>query len=253
MGNKRGQVAIFIILALVIVAVVLLFFLLRNRSILSVQEEFTPSGFLKSCIEPELKNKLGTITRQGGYLIPEGYLTYQDEKIKYLCYTAEYYKTCTVQQPLLKEHIESELNGALQKRMGECAQGLKTELESRGYQVSLGKVDSSISINPGNIKVGFVMPLTITKDTTQNFKKLDVEVKSELYDLLLTSESIIQYESILGDSETTLYMRYYPNLKIEKVKLGDGSKIYTLSNVVTKDSFRFASRSLSWPPGYGLE
>jgi hypothetical protein len=48
-------------------------------------------------------------------------------------------------------------------------------------------------------------------------------------------------------------MQYYPDLKIEKTKLSDGTTIYILSNVVSKDRFTFASRSLAWPPGYGLE
>ena len=74
-----------------------------------------------------------------------------------------------------------------------------------------------------------------------------------MYDLIMTSVSIIDYESTYGDSETTLYMQYYPDLKIEKTKLSDGTTIYVLTNVISKESFTFASRSLAWPPGYGIE
>ena len=63
----------------------------------------------------------------------------------------------------------------------------------------------------------------------------------------------MQFESVLGDSETTLYIQYYPDLKIEKIKRADEGTIYKLSNVVTGDEFTFASRSLNWPAGYGLE
>ena len=71
-----------------------------------------------------------------------------------------------------------------------------------------------------------------------------------MYDLLLIAESIVQFESTLGDSETTDYLNYYPDLSISKIKLGDGSKVYTLKDVVTNEQFRFATRSLVWPAGY---
>ena len=48
-------------------------------------------------------------------------------------------------------------------------------------------------------------------------------------------------------------MSYYPDLRMEKIKLSDGTKVYKLSNIVTKEEFIFASRSLSWPPGLALD
>ena len=73
-----------------------------------------------------------------------------------------------------------------------------------------------------------------------------------MYDLLLTSTSMVEFESTLGDTETLSYIQYYPDLKIEKLKR-NGDTLYTLSNVVTGDKFSFSSRSLVFPPGYGLE
>jgi len=67
--------------------------------------------------------------------------------------------------------------------------------------------------------------------------------------LLLTAVSIIEYESTFGDSETGLYISYYPNLKIDKTRRDDGSTIYQLSDVTTEDTFAFATRSLVWPQG----
>ena len=66
---------------------------------------------------------------------------------------------------------------------------------------------------------------------------------------MLTS-SILNWEARYGDSDIATYMTYYPNIKVEKYKQGDGSKIYILSS--EKDKFVFASRSLSWPAGYGF-
>lgn len=251
--EKRGQIAIIVIVALMILAAAVLLFMYRKDIVVPGSDVFSPSSFLRTCIEPTLKENIEMLSKNGGYSQPEGYLTYQGENIKYLCYTNEYYKTCVVQQPMIKEHFEEELNNLVGSKAESCMQNLKNEYESRGYDVSMGSVDSSITINPGNILVSLNTPLSIKKESTQTFSGLDVELDSEMYDLLLLTDSIISYETTFGDSETTLYMRYYPDLKIEKTKLSDGSKVYTLSNVVSKDSFRFATRSLSWPSGYGLE
>lgn len=251
MRNKRGQLTLFVIIALVLV-IGLLIVLLKPKLVFPPSQEFSPESSLRNCIEPTLKENLGIITKQGGYIKPEGVVEYKGEKIKYLCYTAENYKTCVVQQPMIKEQVEKELSSALNKKAEDCIQNLKTEYEKRGYIVSSGKVKSNTVINPGSIDVVFNTPMVITKGSTNSYNGFRVTLNSGLYDLLLTSLSIIDYESTYGDSETTLYLRYYPNLKIEKVKLSEGSKVYTLTNVITNESFRFASRSLSWPPGYGL-
>ena len=59
-------------------------------------------------------------------------------------------------------------------------------------------------------------------------------------------------ETLFGDIETTYYMSLYPELKVEKLKQTDGSTIYILSERDTQNKFQFASRSVAWPPGYGV-
>ena len=74
-----------------------------------------------------------------------------------------------------------------------------------------------------------------------------------MYELLFTAANIIDFESSLGDSATELYLQYYPDIKIYKNNLGDGSTIYKIENVISGESFTFASRSLAWPAGYGFD
>lgn len=253
MENKKGQVTVFIIVALVIVGIILLLLFYQRLPIIGSGGELSPETYLRSCIEPELKKDINSLAIKGGYSEPEGYLEYQGEKIKYLCYTSEFYKTCIVQQPLIKEHFEGELNSIIKSKINGCMQSLKQEYEKRGYGVSSGKVETKFSFNPGNMLISISTDFSASKgDTTANYKGFDVQIESKMYDLLMIATSIIDYESTLGDSEITAYMQYYPDLKVEKTKLSDGSKVYRVSNVVTNEEFRFATRSLSWPPGYGL-
>jgi hypothetical protein len=56
-------------------------------------------------------------------------------------------------------------------------------------------------------------------------------------------------EARYGNSETTIYMDYYHNLKVEKSEQTDGSTVYRLTDRKDGSVFQFASRSIAWPPG----
>lgn len=250
---KRGQVAIYIIVAIAIVALVALGLLFYPRLGGIFSQEISPNTYLKNCIEPGIRPAVEMLSKQGGYNNPDGFIDYKGEKIKYLCYTSENYKTCNVQQPMIKVNFERELNSIIKPKADQCARNLISEYGKRGFRVVSSSINSRVEIVPEKIKAIINAPMSITKDNTQTFKEFEVDIDSGMYDLLFTASSIIDYESSLGDSATELYLQYYPDLKIEKTKLSDGTKIYRLSNVVTNEEFVFASRSLAWPAGYGLE
>ena len=252
--NKRGQIAIFVIVALVIVGAVIVIFAYPQLSTLIAPKEINPEDYLRTCIEPNVKSAVDLLAKQGGEENPVGFINYLDVNVKYLCYTSEYYKTCTVQQPLLITRFGKEASRMLTTKANQCARNLITEYEKRGYSVSSSTITSNISIVSGKIKIEFSAPMTITReDYSKTFDRFDASTSSEMYNLLSIATSILDYETTYGDSATELYLNYYPNLKIEKIKLEDGVKIYKLTNVVTKEIFQFATRSLVWPPGYGLE
>ena len=247
--QKRGQIALYVIIAIIIVAAILVIFLVPNLRTNITGGEFSPVSYLKGCIGPEVNSNIELLAKQGGYINPEGFILHEGTKIKYLCYTAKDYETCVVQQPMIKNHFEKELNSILEARANNCARNLKVEYEKRGYSVSSSSVESQVSIIPSKIRIDFLTPMTITKESTSTYKGFEVEIPSEMYELLLTAQSIIDYESTYGDSETTIYMNYYHDLKVEKLKQTDGSTIYILTDRNTNNKFQFASRSIAWPPG----
>lgn len=251
--DKKGQIAIFVIVALVIVGVIVVIFTYPKIKSFVAPTEFVPSSYLQDCIQPEVKTAVELLAKQGGEEKPTGYVNYLDTKIKYLCYNSGYYQTCTVQQPMIMSGFANELKRILAPKANICAKNLITEYERRGYTVSSSEINSNVSMASGSIKIEFAAPMTITQEaTTRTFDKFDVNYESSMYDLLSTATSIIDYEATYGDSETTTYLSYFPNLKIEKIKLADGVKVYKLTDVVTTEVFQFATRSLVWPAGYGL-
>jgi len=249
--GKRGQLAVTIIVAIVIVAVVLVVFLFPRLNILTT--EVNPSAFLSDCIGPDVEDVMDSIVLQGGYSEPDNYVLYEGNKIQYLCYTAGDFEPCVVQQPLLVSHIENEIKNYVQPRARQCVEDLRKRYERSGYDVQTTPGEIEVNIVPGSIGVEFLSPMTVSKENTQRFEKFAVSLDSEIYDLLLIAVSIIDFESSIGASETTLYIGYYPDLRIDKIRRADEGTVYKLSNVVTKDEFTFATRSLNWPAGYGIE
>ena len=92
--------------------------------------------------------------------------------------------------------------------------------------------------------------MTLTKTDTQSYKEFKVTTNNNLYQLINIAISILGFETRYGDSETTAYMNYYHNIRVEKKKQDDGTKVYIITDRDSQNKFQFATRSVAWPPGY---
>jgi len=251
--KKKGQITIFIIIAIIIIAIVILLYMFypNIKTTLGFGLK-NPSEYIQTCMEEEIQNQVDELSLQGGSLSPEHYIMYNNEKIEYLCYTREYYKTCVMQQPMLKEHIESEIKNSIKNKAEECFDSMKESYEKKGYSVNLKKGETNVELLPKRIITTFSHSLALTKQDSENYKSFKVVLNNNLYELISITNSILNWEARYGDSETTIYMNYYHDLKVEKKKQSDGTTIYILTDRNNQNKFQFASRSLAWPPGYGI-
>ena len=254
MKNRGGQVTIFVIVGIIIVVagVLVYSFYPQIKTTLGF-EASNPSAFIQGCLEEDIENNLETLSLQGGSLDPQHYMFYDDEKIEYLCYTSEYYQTCVVQQPMLQNHIESEIEGAIDARAVECFDKLEQSYISKGYSVDLKKNNMSVMLLPEKVVATFDYELVLTKGDVETYDSFEVIVHNNIYELVSITNSIIDWETSYGDAETTIYMDYYHDLKVEKKKQSDGSTVYILTDRDDGNKFQFASRSIAWPPGYGVD
>jgi hypothetical protein len=255
MLDRKGQISAYIIIALVIIvfAIVIYYFYPNLTEVFAGDTE--PNTYMKTCIGPELDLAVDLLSRQGGYADPQGYVLFEDERVKYLCYTTQYFQPCYVQQPLLVPHVEKEIEDIIEAKTRSCVKDLKEYYQKRGYVVTGGtQIVVDVQIVMDSVGVVVEAPMSFTKegtDNTDSYKTFRFGKETQLYSLLMTAVSVIDFESTYGDSETTIYMQYYPELQLRKTKLGDGSKVYTITNVRSQESFTFASRGLSWPGGLG--
>ena len=245
--NKRGQVTLFIIIAIVILGAMAYFVYPKIKASIVPA---APASSVEKCMLPVVTEAVEKVSKQGGSINPSLYYMYMDNKLEYLCYTRENYKTCVMQQPMLKYHIEQEIGNYVRDTAVACVEQLKSEMESRGYSAAVNFKNISVELTSSDVEVVVNVTATFTKQGTQSFNEFVVRKPSKIYDLVMMTMVIMNYEATYGDSDTQTFMAYYPNMKIEKIKQGEGSKVYILTNLDAGEVFQFATRSLAWPGGY---
>ncbi len=246
--DKKGQVTIFIIIAILIVGIILFsfYYIAPNWDTLTAKK---PA--LEKCIEQEVSTQIEKLSLTAGIVNPTFTSMYLDENYTFICYTNEYYKPCVVQSPFLKDSFEKALSSALKPAIQECYDSAIDELRSQGEEVTSGTIKSEITINPDGVNIKIDAPTVISNgEASASFKKFNVNVYSNIYTIIMIANSILQFESSYGDSDVSSFMFYYPDLTVQKIRRDDSVKLYILTD--KKDiKYRFASRSYAWPPGYG--
>ncbi len=247
--QKKGQVTIFLILGIIIVASILVFFLyVKPNYINSTGNKL----YLETCVEDAIKEEIPKLSLKAGVENSRFNYNYLEENITFVCYSDEYYKPCVVQQPLLKETFERNLELNLKSAIESCYSNAVDELKSRGYEVLEGKISYDISLQPNQINISINAPTSIsTDDSSRRIKNFEIILDSEIYNILMLATSIVQFETSYGDVEVSTLNFYYPNVNVEKTRREEGVKIYNIKD--NKEiEFKFASRSFAWPPGYGF-
>ena len=246
--NKKAQLTLFIILALAIVIVLVLLFVGRGN-LIAIFTPSTPINQIKECVQEPVQEAVDILNLQGGSLEPSFYYLYEGNKLDYLCYTEEAYKTCVMQKPLLKQSIEKQIETYASPRIKNCISSVKANLERKGYQVSIPNPEIEISLLPENIIIEIKSDIRIAKDRTESYKSIKTDMSSSLYEHVMIASSISNWEARYGESEQILYMNYYPDLRVDKKRKGDGTTVYILSNRESEETFMFAIRSAVIAPG----
>lgn len=249
--NKKGQVTLFVILGVIIVAAAVLIYIFypQIKDSLGIQTK-APSVYMQECLQKDLQDYVNKLSVQGGKLNPSVYILYKDQKIEYLCYTNEYYKPCVMQVPDLKRGIEEELSKGLSEKADTCFKSMVDSYEGAGYDVRADRGETVIELLPNRVAIKFSSTIVLERGETQRYSGFNVVVNNNIYELASIAESILNWEARYGNADTTPYMVYYKDLKVEKYQQSEGSRIYILTERNTGNKFQFASRSYAFPAGY---
>jgi len=261
---KKGQIAIFVIIAIVIIGAAILFFTLTDigrETIRSITPGGSSSGsfdieaeFSTCIIDNELIDaEIREILMKGGRKNPDFFYMHEGNPYSYLCHTNEYYTACVNNNPLLLQSVEMEIDKIISPLVSDCYRDLQVKLKDQGFETRSGDLNVVIDITQGNINIKTDTTLNIKKgESSRTIDGFEIRKPSEAYQLLSVSSSIISYETLYGDSDPVAYMSLYPNTRVEKIKQSDGTTLYKVSDRTTLEEFNFATRSYAMPAGYGL-
>jgi len=248
--NRRGQITIFIIIALIIIVIIAMLFLVLKTPTSEKVDEENPQAFIESCARGATEEALELLMPQGGFIEPLNYKLHQNEKINYLCYTNEYYQTCSTQTPMFVEHIEKEIKDYIEPRVVSCFKVLESRFESR-YDVKTSDMNLNVDLESKQVVIDIKKGFEMTRgDNVRTFNNFRTIIVNPIYEFARLSLKISSEESKSCDFDYVNYVMLYPEIDIRKFVTGDAVRIYTLKEKKSNQEFKFALRNCILPPGF---
>ena len=252
----RGQVAIWVIIGVVLVASIILFFLLSPSSKLLKPAEsdvsFDVQSFMDSCATEAVNEAVDLMLPHGGFIQPKNTVFFDNQEVEYLCFNRLSFDPCINQHPALINEVKQEIKEYITPKIEGCFDEMKVEFERRGGE--------RVSFNSGlNVKVGLAedkvildieKSVTIEKQgETRRFESLKTVVANPIYGFVVTATEIVSQESTFCYFEYVGYSFFYPRYKIKTYELSRPTTIYTIEDKNSGKIMNFAVRSCAITPG----
>ncbi len=227
--QKKAQVAVFIIIAVLITAAVI--FLYANTEIFGkekIHPEIQPiSFFVKTCIEQTAENAVYYIGQTGGYYNPP---------IDSINEVAYYFDKNKITAPS-REQIESEISSYMNRMLELCSDDFD---KFPDFEIKKGDIKTKTKISSNKIQLDVEYPLAISKGENtyllRDFKKIEIPIRlGIIYDSIisiteeqlqhprdlcvtcvtkLAAEKDFYVELIDYDEETIIFTITDPNSKV---------------------------------------
>ena len=256
-NSKKGQITVFIILAILLVMTILLLFMLYQNQLQGKtgNTKKNTQGIFEECINnyvgeatelifensgyTELPSLVYSVTNVKGY-----YKQYELKDIPYLCYTNSNYARCVPQAPLLINHLEKQIKTYIEPKTEFCFEILSKDLKERAYDVRLGKTELlEVNLRDKGIETFIKKELIQAKSgKEERIEEFNAVYSTHLYDIAKVAEKIVYEETTFCNSDYVEIMRGNTGIEIEKFQTGDDVKIYTVRNKLTKKEWEFAVR-----------
>ncbi|PIN80907.1 hypothetical protein COV16_00195 [Candidatus Woesearchaeota archaeon CG10_big_fil_rev_8_21_14_0_10_34_8] len=242
--NKRGQITIFVILGIVIVASLILLFTFRKDILPPTTEAGINAqmreakNMITDCLEKESLEPINKIALQGGYLSPgvDTFRLWNDTQISYLCFNIENQDNCR-NRLLTIRNMEEQLSKVIENNLPTCVD----LSEIGGVNIEANKpFIVTTRILPLQVLVELEYPVTVKSkigEASASEKKFSYIVDAPLGDLYNVAQDILDQETSVGIFDQLSYMllklgkytvyveKPYPD-KIYRLKFREGSYMF---------------------------
>ncbi len=252
MMNNKGQVTIFVIVALVLVVVVFAIIMLNRGKVSLREQDFdNPEKYIGSCIKDRANIIIEEMLSGGGFPDSNDTVFYNGEQITYLCRNINNFDPCINQYPLYVSQVEKEFNENIEDDAEQCFSMLKQEFIDRNYKLSdSGDVDLKAKFKPGIVEITLDVDFALSKsDVSKKFSKFDTFVPSKIQSIGFVVNEIISQEAKWCYFSNDGFMVLYPEYDIRVYMMEDTTKIYTIKNKKTGETLKMATRGCALPAG----
>lgn len=231
---KKGQSTAFVIVGIIVLALVILMFFLRDRVNIpfigpqSMQDRIaTIREHVEECIMEVGDEPIRRIGLQGGHLsTPQGtYKLYNDIPVSYLCYDIPEKAACR-NRMLLQRDMEGELADAIKDQLRTCLQVKKF---ARGVELRESDHSVKVSIGKDNVVVDVKKPIVLRKgDEEANVEMFSHTFSYPLGRLYEVSQDIVDVEASVGKFEQLSYMLAHKGQYLIEIRKPYPDVIYLL-------------------------
>jgi hypothetical protein len=220
-ADKKGQVTVFIIIAIIIVAAAVLYIIFRGTAGISgIPSSLQPAytAFL-SCLEDDSMTGINVLESQGGYIYLPSYeqgssyfpfssrLDFMGSPVPYWYYVSANGLQKT--QVPSKQDMEESLSKFVEQKIRSCNFDSYYNL---GFRIDEGEPSAKASISDNAVSVTLDMPLTISYgNNTADISTHEISVSSNLGALYSSASSVYDYEqkTMFIENYTVDVMRLY--------------------------------------------
>jgi hypothetical protein len=250
--NSRGQVTIFIIIAILVVAIIIAFAYFNGWFKFEKSSTENPKEYIENCMRASVKESENILFKSNTYpnFNSSNYILFEQEKIPYLCMVSEFYKPCIPQDSAIFMRVEQIMGNKVTRDVEDCLKKIYSDLEDENYQVTKQKGETSVDISKDSINVKLNETIYITKDeNAYTISGFELNYGTKFYDTLKLIQTIVNYESTICEFNKMNWMKYDNSIAIFTTRTSDQTKIYTLRERLTEREIKFAIKTCVLPAG----
>jgi len=215
---KRGQLTIFVIMAIIIVAAIIIFFsLYKTGIILSDKKTDSIDSFVGDCLTSAINDAIFFDSLQGGYLETP------NNSVSWDFLSIPIYWDGSAHVPSLNT-IKEQLGYGIELSLLNCT-GDFSQFQDKGYEVSYSLENISASLKKDYVSATLNFPITLKKgDSVQEYKTFSRTVRSNFfsnYNLILQASELqkkapdsiplTQYSELAFDNDFTFEITDFDN------------------------------------------
>lgn len=239
--NKKAQVTLFIIIAIVIVVAIVGIFAFRDKIFVNTSSsEFQEVyDYFDSCVERVTLDGIKIAESQGGYIqVPNfepgseyapfsNQLDFLGQPVPYWYYISN--NGVMEEQIPTRKEIENQLEEYVEKNIKTCDFSI---LREKGYEINTSNAKASVSISKNVVGVSLDMPLSLSRNEKSEIKsKHNVNVFSKLgkfYDLANEIYNKEKENSFLENYSIDVMYNYAP---VTDVEISCSPKVWNAQDV----------------------